>query len=336
MFPYKYLVVLALAFCANCIPISKRDEGSQCVNVYNECPEWKNAGFCEQHQEYMKSTCPVTCGYCKETASDLDEEEDGGSSESVEASGSSGDESTGLRKSNSGKESENEAKKAENKNEESKKAGGKATEQERTENAEKYEDEETEGESKAKKPVQQKKKNLMESMLENGSLKAVSVAKGKAREKVPNHSNMQNINEDNEDNEDNEEDATNIDLDFKDTGLEHFSGSGGDDGKVHLTLRQNFDSKYEDKTTPAYKILSGNFEKDMDQALGGEDSVSDVNFSEAEVEGNPRTTGKVRVNFNFNGDYNKLQNIVKSGSINGLLVVKNSLEGPMLNLEESE
>ena len=166
-----------------------------------------------------------------ETASDLDEEEDGGSSESVEASGSSGDESTGLRKSNSGKESENEAKKAENKNEESKKAGGKATEQERTENAEKYEDEETEGESKAKKPVQQKKKNLMESMLENGSLKAVSVAKGKAREKVPNHSNMQNINEDNEDNEDNEEDATNIDLDFKDTGLEHFSGSGGDDGK---------------------------------------------------------------------------------------------------------
>ena len=65
-------------------------------------------------------------------------------------------------------------------------------------------------------------------------------------------------------------------------------------------------------------------------------TIMKLNFREAEVEGNPRTTGKVRVNFKFNGDYNKLQNIVKSGSINGLLVVKNSLEGPMLNLEESE
>ena len=163
-----------------------------------------------------------------ETASELDEEEDDGSSESVEASGSSGDASSGLRKSNSAQESGTEIKNADNKNEESKKAGGKATEQERTENAEKYEDEKTEGESKAKKPVQQKKKNLMESMLENGSLKAISVAKGKAREKVPNHSNVGNNNEDDEDSE---EDATNIDLDFKDTGLEHFSGSGGDDGK---------------------------------------------------------------------------------------------------------
>lgn len=58
--------------------------------------------------------------------------------------------------------------------------------------------------------------------------------------------------------------------------------------------------------------------------------------SEAEIEGNPRTTGKVRVNFKFNGDYSKLQKLIKSGNINGLLVVKNSLEGPMLNLEESK
>lgn len=57
-------------------------------------------------------------------------------------------------------------------------------------------------------------------------------------------------------------------------------------------------------------------------------------YREAEVEGNPRTTGKVRVNFKFNGDYNKLQKLINSGSINGLLVVKNSLEGPMLNLNE--
>ena len=57
---------------------------------------------------------------------------------------------------------------------------------------------------------------------------------------------------------------------------------------------------------------------------------------EAEVEGNPRTSGKVRVNFNFEGDYKKLEKVVKSGSINGLLVVKNSLEGPMLDLKEDE
>lgn len=42
------------------------------------------------------------------------------------------------------------------------------------------------------------------------------------------------------------------------------------------------------------------------------------------------------MNFSFGGDYKKLEKVVKSGSINGLLVVKNSLEGPMLNLEEDE
>ena len=32
---------------------------------------------------------------------------------------------------------------------------------------------------------------------------------------------------------------------------------------MHLTLRQNFNQKYEDKNSPAFKILSGNFEKDV-------------------------------------------------------------------------
>ena len=34
-------------------------------------------------------------------------------------------------------------------------------------------------------------------------------------------------------------------------------------GKMHVTLRQNFNQKYEDKNSPAFKILSGNFEKDV-------------------------------------------------------------------------
>ncbi len=51
------------------------------------------------------------------------------------------------------------------------------------------------------------------------------------------------------------------------------------------------------------------------------------------MEGNPKTTGKVRVNFKFSGNYDKLAEVIKSGNINGLLVVKNSLEGPMLDVK---
>ena len=40
-----------------------------------------------------------------------------------------------------------------------------------------------------------------------------------------------------------------------------------DDDKLHLTLRQTYDSKYADQKTPAYQILSGNFKKDVSTDL---------------------------------------------------------------------
>jgi len=334
----RYIALLLLAaILAKGVPISKRDQGAQCSNVYPECPEWKRNGMCEQNRDYMTATCPITCGFCNELTDvpddDQNSESSGFAEETEEESGSTPQITSGDKKSKK-EEDENKAKQSEDdEKEDEKKFGDKATEQERTENAEKYEDEEKQAE-KGAKPVQQrshgKKTNLMEKMLDSGELQAVAVTKGKARQKVPAHHKDGGDEE-----EDEEEDATNVDLDFKGTGLESFSGSG-DDGKMHLTLRQNFNQKYQDKNSPAFKILSGNFEKDMMDALGDENSVSGVTFSEAEVEGNPKTSGKVRVNFNFDGDYKRLEKVVKSGSVNGLLVVKNSLEGPMLNLEEDE
>ena len=166
-----------------------------------------------------------------DTANEVQEQEDNGSTEDIEESGISGGESSGAKKSNENEENGSQTKNAGKNKEENKKAGGKATEQEKTENAEKYQDEEKEEKENAKKPVQQKKKNLMESMLENGSLKAISVTKGKTRQKVPVYSNKDTENE----GDDEEEDATNIDLDFKEAGLEQFSGSG-DDGILYLRI----------------------------------------------------------------------------------------------------
>ena len=173
-----------------------------------------------------------------ETVNEVEDEEDNGSSEAVEeASGASGDDLSGVKKSNKDEENGSETKNAEDDKEENKKYGDQAAEKERTENAEKYEDEEKEDKKDAKKPVKQKKKNLMETMLDNGELQAVSVAKGKARQKVPVHANKENEDDgEDEQEEEEEEDATNIDLNFKDTGLEQFSGSGSDDGMVFFII----------------------------------------------------------------------------------------------------
>ena len=175
-------------------------------------------------------------------AADEVQDEDNGSADLVdESSGISGDESSGVKKSNKNDDNEGETKNAENEKVENKNSGVQAAEKERTENAEKYEDEEKQEDKDTKKPVQQKKKNLMESMLESGDARAVSVTKGKTREKVPIHSNKDPESEtESESADEEEEDATNVNLDFKDTGLEQFSGSGGENGtccaQIHLLI----------------------------------------------------------------------------------------------------
>eukprot|EP00794_Sanderia_malayensis_P012173 gene12173-13430_t len=206
-----------------------------------------------------------------------------------------------------------------------------AAQEDKTENAEKYEDEEEANKNKAK-PVEQRssqqKKKLMQNMIENGQLQAYSVSKAKTRGKVP-ADDSEEVNEENG----GEDESTDVDLDMKETGLDAFSSGSGDE-MMHLTLRQTYNKQYDNQESPAYKILTGNFEKDMMAALGEDTEISDIGFSETEVEGNPKTSGKVRVNFKFSGNYDKLNKIIKSGNINGLLVVKNSLEGPMLDLKE--
>lgn len=265
-------------------------------------------------------------------------EEDVGENEEVSGeiedpdSGSAGDTRGEIFSGKQENEKEQEKQRKESSKDQKGKYGKEATESERTENAEKYEDEEQVNNEKPK-PVQQrsheKKKNLMESMIDNGKLQAYSVSKGKARTKVP-ADDSEAANEGGE----GEDENTDVDLDFKETGLDAISGSGEDDENLHLTLRQTYNKKYDDKNSPAFKILTGNFEKDMMAALGEGSEISDINFSETEVEGNPKTTGKVRANFKFTGNYEKLSKIIKTGNINGLLVVKNSLEGPMLDIKE--
>ena len=118
---------------------------------------------------------------------DQNSEGSGFGEEIEEESGSTPQIASGDKKSKK-EEDNNETKlKEADEKEDEKKFGDKATEQERTENAEKYEDEEKQAE-KGTKPVQQrshdKKKNLMEKMLENNELQVVAVTKGKARQKV--------------------------------------------------------------------------------------------------------------------------------------------------------
>lgn len=118
---------------------------------------------------------------------DQNSEGSGFAEEIEEESGSTPQVISGDKKSKE-EADDNKAKQSEDdEKEDEKKFGEKATEQERTENAEKYEDEDKQGEQGAK-PVQQrshdKKKNLMEKILDNGELQAVAVTKGKARQKV--------------------------------------------------------------------------------------------------------------------------------------------------------
>lgn len=100
-------------------------------------------------------------------------------------------------------------------------------------------------------------------------------------------------------------------------------------GKISLVLQQNFNVLYEKLDSPSYQMLAGNIKKDIEKMVPGT-GVSDVNFSEVSVEGNPRQSGKTKANFNIkapNNDWMKeLLKLVDGGDIDGLRVIKGSLE----------
>jgi len=100
------------------------------------------------------------------------------------------------------------------------------------------------------------------------------------------------------------------------------------EGKISLVLSQNFNTLYEKQDSPSYQMLAGNVKKDLEKMIKG--SVKDIQFSEVSVEGNPRQSGKTKVSFNMNASGNewmkKLLKLVDGGDIDGLKVIKGSLE----------
>jgi len=101
------------------------------------------------------------------------------------------------------------------------------------------------------------------------------------------------------------------------------------EGKISLVLQQNFNVLYENKESPSYNMLAGNIKKDVEKTVPGT-KVHDVSFSEVSVEGNPRQSGKTKANFNVKASTNEwmkqLLKLVDNGDIDGLRVIKGSLE----------
>jgi len=101
------------------------------------------------------------------------------------------------------------------------------------------------------------------------------------------------------------------------------------EGKISLVLQQNFNVLYQKKDSPSYQMLSGNIKKDIEKMIAGT-IVNDVTFSEVSVEGNPRQSGKTKANFNIKAPSNEwmkeLLKLVDSGDIDGLRVIRGSLE----------
>jgi len=101
------------------------------------------------------------------------------------------------------------------------------------------------------------------------------------------------------------------------------------EGKISFVLQQNFNVLYEKKDSPSYQMLTGNIKKDIEKMIKGV-AVDDVTFSEVSVEGNPRQSGKTKANFNIKASDNvwmkELLKLVDSGDIDGLRVIKGSLE----------
>merc|ERR1712179_868388 len=101
------------------------------------------------------------------------------------------------------------------------------------------------------------------------------------------------------------------------------------EGKISLVLQQNFNVLYENKESPSYNMLAGNIKKDVEKTVPVT-KVHDVSFSEVSVEGNPRQSGKTKANFNVKASTNEwmkqLLKLVDNGDIDGLRVIKGSLE----------
>ncbi|XP_065651536.1 MATH and LRR domain-containing protein PFE0570w isoform X4 [Hydra vulgaris] len=106
------------------------------------------------------------------------------------------------------------------------------------------------------------------------------------------------------------------------------SKAGNQEGKISFVLKQNFNSLLNNVHSPNYMMLSGNVKKDLEKALV-KGKIEDITFSEADIEGNPRQTGKTKVSFNIKSRESLiriLMKLVDTGSINGLAVVKGSME----------
>jgi len=276
---------------------------ASCKNTYDQCPEWKGEGMCtsEQYKDYMMTVCPVTCEFCKENhvRDEIEEPEDTSANlfkaPDNNKDATSQEDDSAEEGSGSGSGSEGES--------------GSGSESDTTKKENIQEDEE--GGSEEESGQSEESKEDDETPDTSTTTKTATKANNKNEETE-------------EEEEDEEEDAKPIQ-----SAKQEKMASKFNKGAISVLLRQPYKSDFTNKDSAPFRMLSGNVLNDFQKALKAK--VSDVTFSEGNIEGNPRQTGKTKMTFSISGNdqevLKKLADMVnKDQNVNGLSVYSGSLE----------
>jgi len=281
---------------------------TSCKNTYDQCPEWKGEGMCtsEQYKDYMMTVCPVTCEFCKENhvRDEIEEPEDTSANlfkapDSKDAAMSQEDDSATEEESGSGSGSEGES------------GSGSSNDTAKKENIQ----EDEEGASEEESGQSEESKEDDETP-DTSTATTAAVTATKANNK-------------NEETEEEEEEEVEEDAKPIQSAKQEKMASKFNKGAISVLLRQPFKSDFTNKDSAPFRMLSGNVLNDFQKALKAK--VTDVTFSEGNVEGNPRQTGKTKMTFSISGDdqevLKKLASMVNTDqNVNGLSVYSGSLE----------
>lgn len=337
-----------------------------CKNTYDQCPEWKGQGMCtsDQYKDYMMTVCPVTCEFCRDSRKHVrdrievpeemaiftaDEEAPEGGAEEAGESGNTDSESESGNAASGNAASGNAA----SGNPASGNAASGNAESDYAESA--YPDpsenkEEPDVKEKPNEAKEETSKNKEEASETTDNKDAISKNKDEIKASVKAKISKTPSTDTTEDSQDTEESGQSE----SEPEGEEGNGDGVDEegsardeealpvqlekgkklikvpeGTITFVLRQNFQNTYRKADTPSYQMLSGNVKKDLEKEIKGS-KITDISFSDANIEGNPRQMGKTKVSFNMKNGTKKmmkgLEELVQTGSINGLSVVAGSLE----------
>ncbi|KAM7437126.1 hypothetical protein ABFA07_013198 [Porites harrisoni] len=92
--------------------------------------------------------------------------------------------------------------------------------------------------------------------------------------------------------------------------------------KVSIILNQDFHDGYANENSAAYEILANSVKKEVEKVLGSNAVVSEISFSEIREPRQSPSFSKVMTTFKLLGDTKKLEEAVKKGTINNLVVDK--------------